>query len=88
MWESTILVVVDPAAESHQPALERVAWPAKQAGGRLELFACEWDPDIDSGRGDSKVRDRVLDRTGKAQEPFFYGSLGSEQLYFKLAGAQ
>jgi tetratricopeptide (TPR) repeat protein len=30
-----------------------------------------------------KVRDRVLQRTGGAQEPFFYGSLGSEPLYFK-----
>jgi uncharacterized caspase-like protein len=35
-----------------------------------------------------KVRDRVLDRTGKTQEPFFYGSLGSEPLFFKVTGAQ
>ena len=47
MWENTILVVVDSAAGSHQPALERAAWLAKQAGARLELFACEYDPDID-----------------------------------------
>ena len=35
-----------------------------------------------------KVRDRVLDRTGKVQEPFVYGSLGSEPLYFKAWGVQ
>src|SRR5262245_15230024 len=63
MWENTILVVVDPAAGSHQPALERAAWLAKQAGGRLELFASEWDPDIEAGRVDAKARDQVLKRT-------------------------
>jgi universal stress protein E len=46
MWENTILVVVDVTAESHQPALERSAWLAKQAGARLELFACAYDPDV------------------------------------------
>jgi universal stress protein E len=60
MWENTILVVVDPAAGRTQPALERAAWLATQARGRLELFACEWDPDIDSGRVDAKARDQVL----------------------------
>jgi universal stress protein E len=60
MWENTILVVVDAAAGSHQPALERAAWLAKQAGGRLELFACEWDPDVDSGRIEAAARDRLL----------------------------
>jgi universal stress protein E len=49
MRDSTILVVIDLTAGSHQPALERAAWLAKQAGGRLELFACDYDPDIDSG---------------------------------------
>jgi len=44
MRETTILVVVDPAAGTHQPALERAAWLAKQAGARLELFACDYDP--------------------------------------------
>ena len=32
-----------------------------------------------------KVRDRVRERTAKQQEPFLYGSLGSEPLYFKAA---
>jgi uncharacterized caspase-like protein len=30
-----------------------------------------------------KVRDRVLQKTGRAQEPFLYGSLSSESFYFK-----
>jgi Caspase domain/Tetratricopeptide repeat len=32
-----------------------------------------------------RVRDSVLDKTGRAQEPFLYGSLGSEMLFFKQA---
>ena len=32
-----------------------------------------------------KVRDRVRARTARQQEPFLYGSLGSEPLYFKAA---
>ena len=35
-----------------------------------------------------KVRDRVRERTAKQQEPFLYGSLGSEPLYFKAATAR
>ena len=50
MREHTILVVIDLAAGAHQPALERAAWLAKQAGARVELFACDYDPDIDMGR--------------------------------------
>jgi universal stress protein E len=49
MRENTILVIIDPTSGSHQPALERAVWLAKQAGARLELFACEFDPDVDSG---------------------------------------
>jgi universal stress protein E len=47
MRENTILVVVDPASGTHQPALERASWLAKQAGARLELFGCDYDPAID-----------------------------------------
>jgi len=68
MWENTILVVVDSAAGRDQPALERAAWLATQSGGRLELFACEWDPDIDSGRGGAKARDQVLKGRQRALE--------------------
>jgi len=62
MWENTILVVVDTAAGVHQPALERAAWLAKQSQGRLELFACEWDPDIDAGRVAPDARDTLLEQ--------------------------
>jgi universal stress protein E len=68
MRETTILVVVDLTAGAHQPALHRAAWLAKQAGARLELFACDYDPDLDSGRlakvwgGDQGPRERVLQR--------------------------
>lgn len=54
MRENTILVIVDLTAGTHQPALERAAWLAEQAGARLELFACDYDPDLDSG-GVTKV---------------------------------
>jgi universal stress protein E len=60
MWENTILVVIDTTAGSRQPALERAAWLAKQAGARLELFACEFDPDLDSGRIASAAREQAL----------------------------
>jgi len=66
MRENTILVVVDPTAGAHQPALERAAWLAKQGGARLELFACDYDPDMDPGRvatvwaPDAGARERLL----------------------------
>jgi len=66
MREKAILVVVDLASGAHQPALERAAWLAKQAGARLELFACDYDPDLDSGpviaiwKADPGPRERVL----------------------------
>ena len=50
MRENTILVVIDLTTGTHQPALERAAWLAKQSGARLELFACDYDPDLDTGR--------------------------------------
>jgi universal stress protein E len=59
MRENTILVVIDAATSPHQPALERAAWLAKQAGARLELFGCEYDPGVGASsvapaaRGDS-----------------------------------
>jgi tetratricopeptide (TPR) repeat protein len=36
----------------------------------------------------SKVRDQVLARTNNAQEPFTYGSLPGEELYFKQAAVR
>jgi universal stress protein E len=66
MRDTTILVVIDLTAGAHQPALERAAWLAKQAGARLELFACDYDPDLDAGpittvwRSDAGPRERML----------------------------
>ena len=60
MWENTILVVIDATAGSQQPALERAAWLAKQADARLELFACEYDPDLGSGGVGDEARERLL----------------------------
>jgi universal stress protein E len=68
MWENTILVVVDVAAGSRQPALERSAWLAKQAGARLELFACEYDPAVDSDRVAAGARDRLLEQQRRGLE--------------------
>lgn len=60
MWENTILVVIDTTAGSHQPAVERAAWLAKQAGARVELFACEFDPDLESRRVAPGAREQLL----------------------------
>ena len=49
MAEKTILVVVDLHAEDEQPVLERAAWLAARSGADIELFACDYDPDIDAG---------------------------------------
>jgi universal stress protein E len=66
MRDTTILVVIDLTAGSRQPALERAAWLAKQAGGRLELFACDYDPDLDGGRiigaAGAGARERLLQK--------------------------
>jgi universal stress protein E len=48
--EKTILVVVDPLTEDDQPVLHRAAWLAEKTGAALELFACDYNADIDSGR--------------------------------------
>lgn len=45
----TILVVVDPRASEPQPAVERAAWLAARAGASLELFACGYDSDVETG---------------------------------------
>jgi universal stress protein E len=48
--EKTILVVVDPVTDEDQPVLHRAAWLAGKTGSALELFTCDYDADIDSGR--------------------------------------
>jgi universal stress protein E len=74
MRESTILVVVDLTAGPEQAVLGRAAWLAKQAGARLELFACDYDPDLDAGRQsdggvpESGAREQVLVRHRRTLE--------------------
>jgi universal stress protein E len=68
MWENTILVVVDAAAGERQPALERAAWLAKQAGARIELFACEFDPGLESGGAVTAARERAIGQRRRSLE--------------------
>lgn len=49
MTDKTILVVVDLYAEDEQAVLERAAWLAARFGAAIELFACDYDADIDAG---------------------------------------
>ena len=76
MRDNTILVVVDPTAGSHQPALERAAWLAKQAGARLELFASEYDPDLDSARA-AAAAPAARERRPRGPTPRARGSGGA-----------
>lgn len=48
MADKNILVVVDPTATAH-PVVDRAAWLAKSCATTLELFICDYDPDIDAG---------------------------------------
>jgi universal stress protein E len=68
MWENTILVVVDAAAGERQPALERAAWLAKQAGARIELFTCEFDPGLESGGVATAARERAIGQRRRSLE--------------------
>jgi universal stress protein E len=45
-----ILVVVDPTTNEKQPVIERAAWLAERTGAALQLFACDYDANIDAGR--------------------------------------
>ncbi len=49
MTDRKILVVVDPRSDE-QPAVERAARLAEHLSASLELFICDYDPDIDVGR--------------------------------------
>lgn len=48
--DNCILVVVDPTVSDDQPVIERAADLAKRFAASLELFICDFDPDIDAGR--------------------------------------
>jgi universal stress protein E len=47
--QQRILVVVDPTAAA-QPALQRSAALAKRSGARLDLFICDYDPELRESR--------------------------------------
>jgi universal stress protein E len=66
MASRTILVVVDLHTTHDQPVIDRAAWLAAATGAGLELFACDYDSDIDAGRVSqifsiaSDARERLL----------------------------
>lgn len=65
MTDKTILVVVDPGAEEH-PVVERAAWLAGKLSASVELFVCDYDPNIAAGRVstvwiDKPAREHLLD---------------------------
>ncbi len=64
MTDRKILIVVDPRS-NEQPAAERAAWLAERLSASLELFICDYDPDIDVGRVatvwiDQPAREKLL----------------------------
>ncbi len=73
---STILVVVDPFTEQEQPVLSRAAWLAERFGAHVELFACDYDAEIDSGRvatvsiPSSGMREQLMLRHRRQLESF------------------
>ena len=46
-----ILVVVDPTSASRPEALERAVWLASRLAARLELFICDYVPQLAAARG-------------------------------------
>ncbi|HEY5624105.1 MAG TPA: universal stress protein [Gammaproteobacteria bacterium] len=65
MTNKIILVVVDPGANEH-PVVQRAAWLAQKVGAGLELFICDYDPNIAAGRVstvyiDKPAREHLLD---------------------------
>ncbi len=72
----TILVIVDPYTDREQPVLSRAAWLAERFGAQLELFACDYDAEIDSGRvatvwvPDAGLREQLLLRHRRQLESF------------------
>lgn len=50
MADKTILVVVNPTEKDPQPVVERAAWLAEKVSAGIELFACDYDAQIDAGQ--------------------------------------
>jgi universal stress protein E len=68
MTDKKILVVVDPTEKGEQPVIERAAWLAEKTSSAVELFACDFDAQIDAGRLSTvwiepteSARDHLLD---------------------------
>jgi universal stress protein E len=72
----TILVIVDPFTEHEQPVVGRAAWLAEKFGAHIELFACDYNADIDSGRvatvaiPDAGLREQRMSRNRRQLESF------------------
>jgi universal stress protein E len=66
MSAKKILALVDPTTNEQQPVIERAAWLAEKTGAVIELFACDYDANIDAGRvatvslPDAGARERLL----------------------------
>lgn len=63
-------IALDGASGANSPFAEALLTHLEEPGLELQFLF-------------RKVRDRVLSATQRAQEPFLYGSLSSESLYFK-----
>ena len=66
LMDKRILVVVDPRSDA-QTAVERAAWLAAKVSAGLELFICDFDPDIDAGRSstiwiEQPVREHLIEK--------------------------
>ena len=60
MLDRTILVLVDPASTETQPVVERAIWLAQRCSADLELFAVDFDSNVNTGDGSrSKASDDV-----------------------------
>jgi universal stress protein E len=75
MAAKQILVVVDPTTDEKQPVIERAAWLAERTGAALQLFACDYEANIDAGRvatvwiPEAGARERLLLRhRGRLEE--------------------
>ena len=49
MANKKILVVIDPTEKGEQPVIERAAWLAEKTSAAVELFASDFDAQIDAG---------------------------------------
>jgi universal stress protein E len=57
MANKKILVVVDPTAAEH-PCVDRAASLAENVSAELELFICDYDPNLDAGRTSAVYMDQ------------------------------